>query len=114
MKHRADLILRGLGAGVAGGLCVIFASGIVITSEARNLPLFVHATAAGEKKQIPHGLNFTPTSAKTALVGDPVRPFVMTTQKSRNPTLLYTAPNKVPGCYGRLGRGPFDCAPGRP
>jgi hypothetical protein len=30
--------------------------GIVITSEARNLLLFVPRTAAGEKQQIPHGL----------------------------------------------------------
>jgi hypothetical protein len=33
-----------------------FASGIVITSEARNLLLFVPGTTAGEEQQIPHGL----------------------------------------------------------
>jgi hypothetical protein len=33
-----------------------FASGIVITSEARNLLLFVLATTVGKEQQIPHGL----------------------------------------------------------
>src|SRR5450759_5042972 len=56
MNHSADLILRGLRAGVAGNLGATFASGVVITSEARNLLLFAHGTTAGEKQQIPHGL----------------------------------------------------------
>jgi len=33
-----------------------FASGIVITSEARNLLLFVPGTTGGEEQQIPRGL----------------------------------------------------------
>jgi hypothetical protein len=32
-------------------------------------------------KQISRGLNFTPTSAKSALDGNPVRPLVMTNYK---------------------------------
>jgi hypothetical protein len=32
---------------------------------------FVCGSDDGWKQQIPHRLNFTPTSAKTALVGDP-------------------------------------------
>jgi hypothetical protein len=45
-------------------------SGVVITSEARNL-LLLALERPLRKQQIPHGLNLTPTSAKTALVGDP-------------------------------------------
>jgi hypothetical protein len=44
--------------------------GIVITSEARNLRLLAAETTVGEK-QNPPGLNFTPTRAKAARVGDP-------------------------------------------
>ena len=53
-------------------LCAIDgpSSGIVITSEARNLLLF-ESGGAGREQQVPHGLNFTPTSAKATLVGDP-------------------------------------------
>ena len=44
---------------------------------------FVSAGTTRGEQQIPHSLNLTPTSAKTALVGGPVRLFVMTIQNHR-------------------------------
>src|ERR1035438_4332052 len=64
-----------------------FLSGVVITSEARNL-LLLALEQPLRKQQIPHGLNFTPTSAETALVGDPGSAVRDDNSKSRIRTLL--------------------------
>jgi hypothetical protein len=67
-----------------------FVSGFVITSEARNL-LCLALERPLKKQQIPHGLNFTPTSAKTALVGDPGS--AVRDDNSKSTVIAYAAVN---------------------
>ena len=105
MKHSADLILRGLWAGVAGSLCLTFASELSLRAK-RGICSCCAWNDVWSKQQVPHGLNFTPTSAKTALVGDPGSAVCDDNSEIAKPDITYTALNKAPGRYGQLGCGP--------
>ena len=94
MKHSADLILRGLWAGVAGSLCLTFASELSLRA----------------KRGICSCCAWNDVWGKTA---GPSRPKLYPSSAVRDdnseiakPDITYTALNKAPGRYGQLGCGP--------
>src|SRR5664279_2498336 len=94
MKHSADLILRGLWAGVAGSLCLTFASELSLRA----------------KRGICSCCAWNDVWGKTA---GPSRPKLYPGSAVRDdnseiakPDITYTALNKAPGRYRQLGCGP--------